>query len=468
MANLLVNQDYIHFSYNSKWYSPLGKQIENAVGRMIENAATVQPQGITFQKNDKDISFLNLSNQDLIDISSGLGKILNNSVRKSLVEGRLMIKENLSALSDTKVNKKQLDSFFKGISKTFYYIHAFRTSADKKAWGVFIRELKNSLINKKPFKLDIKQFKNINSAILKVMEDLSRLPQNVADNGGTYSKDSLRSFINNIIPTEIGEIGAGQHLQRVIEQQTGKELTTTLSHTGKITATSGITGRPVSQKADMVIDLCDSEVYSLSLRSVNNQDGFNLILSGQVGLSVKEYKDSAELGKDDFINIHSGGEYASALLRMSSGLNYTAIGNTLAFTNDEPAQKFRLLRSAFIARFLESALIGSKDKRAEIIAINGKYYLSSILYKAAIANIKARTQFQESWSNSKDNGVALKFNNLFSNYIQSSERKKVRVTKNRDQITAALERSRKDLEQMHKMTFRFEIAPETLIKKWIK
>ena len=218
----------------------------------------------------------------------------------------------------------------------------------------------------------------------------------------------------------------------------------------------------------MIIDLCNSEAYSLSLKSVNNQDGFNLILSGQIGLSVKEYNDSAELGKNDFVNIHSGGEYASALLRMSNGLNYTAIGNTLAFKNDEPSQKFRLLRSAFIARFLESALIGNKEKRAEIIAVNGKYYLSSILYKAAIANVKARTQFQESWNNSKDNGVALKFNNLFSNYIQSSERKKVRVTKNRDQITAALERSRRDLEQMHKMTFRFEIAPETLIEKWIK
>ena len=41
------------------------------------------------------------------------------------------------------------------------------------------------------------------------MKDLSKLPQNVADNGGIYSKDSLKSFINNIIPTEIGEIGAG-------------------------------------------------------------------------------------------------------------------------------------------------------------------------------------------------------------------------------------------------------------------
>ena len=468
MANLLVNQDYIHFSYSSKWYSPLGEQIENAVGGMIENAATVQPQGITFQKNDKDISFLNLSNQDLIDISSGLGKILNNSVRNSLVEGRAMIKENLSALSSAEANKKQLDSFFKGISKTFYYIHGFRTSADKKAWSVFIRELKKSLINKKPFTLDIKQFKNINSAILKVMKDLSKLPQNVADNGGIYSKDSLKSFINNIIPTEIGEIGAGQHLQRVIERQTGKELTTALSHTGKTTAISGITGRPVSQKADMVLDLCDSEAYSLSLKSVNNQDGFNLILSGKIGLSVKEYNDSAELGKNDFIKIHSGGEYAAALLQMSNGLNYTAIGNTLAFKNDEPSQKFRLLRSAFIARFLESALIGNKDKRAEIIAINGKYYLSSILYKAAIANVKARTQFQESWNSSKDNGVALTFKNLFSSYIQSPERKKVRVTKNRDQITAALERSRRDLEQMHKMTFNFKIAPEILIEKWIK
>ena len=467
MANLLANQDYIHFSYSSTWYSPLGNQIESAVGQMIGKAAQVQPQGIAFQKkNKKDISFLDLSNQDLIEITSGLGKILNNSVRDSLVEGRAMIKNNLSALNNIEVDKKQLDLFFRGIGKTFYYINAFKTSADKKAWTVFIRELKRSLVNKKPFTLDMSQFKNINSALLIVMNELSALPKNVAEKGGTYSKESLRSFINNIIATEIGEIGAGQHLQQVIEQQTGKELTNALSHTGKTTVTSEITGQKVSQKSDMVINLCNSDIYSLFLKSVNEQDGFNLILSGQVGLSVKEYKDSTELGKDDFVTIHTGGEYAAALLQMSGGLNYTAIGNTLAFTDDEPAQKFRLLRSAFIARFLEAALIGSKDKRAEIIAVNGKYYLSSILYRAAIANIKAKRQFQESWNNSNNNGVALKFDNIFSKYIRS--RKKVRTTKNRDQVAAAFERSRRDLEQMHKMTFRFEIAPEKLIEKWLK
>ncbi|MDY5667943.1 MAG: hypothetical protein SPK43_01625 [Candidatus Onthovivens sp.] len=46
-----------------------------------------------------------------------------------------------------------------------------------------------------------------------------------------------------------------------------------------------------------------------------------------------------------------------------------------------------MLRSAFLARKLEEALIGKDKGKADMLVVNGKYYFTSILYRAAVSNI---------------------------------------------------------------------------------
>ncbi|MDY5667945.1 MAG: hypothetical protein SPK43_01635 [Candidatus Onthovivens sp.] len=41
------------------------------------------------------------------------------------------------------------------------------------------------------------------------MKRLQNLPKNIADEGGVYSKKSLKSFINGIVAEEISEVGIG-------------------------------------------------------------------------------------------------------------------------------------------------------------------------------------------------------------------------------------------------------------------
>lgn len=469
--------DYFHAHYRLKWYAPLGAEIDKALNTMVKSAARVSPQSISFQKlNGKSISFLGMEADDLIDISASLGQVLNNNVKRQLfMSGASTIRENLDALNNSDKSQRiaKLNAFFDGIEDTLKYIDAFKASSDKKVWEIFRREIikyladgqKTTGADNKPFILSEKHFETVNSTLATVMRKLSKLPKNVADKeNGVYNRESLRSFMQNIIATEIGELGAGQYLQEIIEQQT-KQAMTTLSRSGNNLVVSEISNKKVSQKADATIRLCSSNPYSLTLKSTRNQTGFNLILEGKIGLSVKEYGSSSnEIASDGFVKIHSGGSYVKALKNMFGGLSYTAIGNTLGFSNNQASgERFRALRSAFIGRYLETALIGGKSGSADIIAINGKYYLTSVLYSAAIANIRLNTDYKKSWNESKDNGVNLRFNTPFS----SNRAKWVRQTKGLSKIDAALKRSGQDRINMYEMTYYFEINPKRLIEKWL-
>lgn len=471
--------DYFHAHYRLKWYAPLGAEIDTALNTMVKSAARVSPQSISFQRlNGENISFLNMEASDLIDISASLGQVLNNNIKRQLffVPGMSAIKKNLDALSSSSSSQRtvKLNAFFDGIEDTIKYINGFKTSSDKKVWEVFRREIIKYLtddqkilgVDNKPFILSEKHFETVNSALAIIMKKLSKLPKNVGNKeNGVYSKESLRSFMQNIIATEIGELGAGQHLQEVIEQQTEKAMTTTLSRSGGSFVASGISDKKVSQKADATIRLCSSDPYSLTLKSMENQTGFNVTLEGKIGLSVKEYENPSNESIDDgFIKIHTGGSYVRALKNMFKDLSYTAIGNTLGFSNNQASgMRFRALRSAFIGRYLEAALIGEKSGKADVIAINGKYYLTSVLYSAAIANIRLNTNYKKSWNESKENGVNLRFNTPFS----SNRAKWVRTTKGLSKIDAALKRSGQDRINMYEMTYYFEINPKRLIQKWL-
>lgn len=483
-------QGYIHYSFNDKWWNPtrnvINAGISQVLQKVIKDSAKVPESNIRFKNpSGKELSWLNLSAEDLKDASKSLGQIFNQTVRNDLVEGRNRISNNLSIFSEIKKNNETLQKtlgiaeLFDGIEQTLHYINAFSNMADAVTWNIFRRELTKNLLTSNSRgakkregvenKVDIiskNKLTVINSALSNVMNRLQNLPLNIIKGGGVYSKDSLRTFIGNIVAEEIGEVGIGQWTVEKINEQTNKAMSATFQHTGKQLNNYG-----KMQKADVVIPLIKSKPFNLSLQKKENGDsGLQLILKGDIGLSVKEYiseEKNSTSGKDFFVNIHAGGSYMKQVKENLGVLSYTALGNTLFFStqNDDTKSTFRYIRSAFLAKMLETALIGKGKGKADILVVNGKYYFTSVLYKAAIANAIALSQNTNvSQSDFEGSGVKVRFSDIPKRDLE----KDWEGVKGQKNITKALIRSSKDHDKLNKLTFSIYINPEKLIENWLK
>lgn len=155
------------------------------------------------------------------------------------------------------------------------------------------------------------------------------------------------------------------------------------------------------------------------------------------------------------------------LKTMFQGLSYTALGNTLIFSreNDATSSTFRLLRSAFLARKLEEALIGKGKGKADILVVNGKYYFTSILYRTAIANIIHMSQNTNESQSVNGNGIRVNFENIHHRSAVDWVGDEDRKVKNRQQ---ALVRNAIDRAKLYKLVYTIKADPKTLIEKWLK
>lgn len=481
---------YFHYHFNNSWWSSIQSSVEEVANeelkKFIKNSARVPESNINFKTpSGKELSWLNLKAEDLKEISKSLGQTFNQSVRDNLIQGQNKISEQLSIFGSKNNNTLQktlgIAEFFDGIEQTLQYINAFSKTVDVVTWNVFRRELTKNLLasnskniqtrNKMKNKdtIDIisqNDLTTVNGALLNVMQRLQKLPKNVADAGGVYSKDSLKSFMNGIVAEEIGEVGIGQWTVEKINEQTDKAMSAIFQHTGKQTNNQG-----KMQKADIIIPLIKSQPFNLSLQKAEDKDsGLKLILKGDIGLSVKEYisEEKAVSGnKGFFVGVHGGGSYMRELKTMFQGLSYTALGNTLIFSreNDATSSTFRLLRSAFLARKLEEALIGKDKGKADILVTNGKYYFTSVLYRAAIADIIHMSQNTNESQSVDGNGVRVSFENIHHRSETDWVGDKDKKIKNRQQ---ALVRNAIDRAKLYKLVYTIKLNPKTLIEKWLK
>lgn len=481
---------YFHYHFNNSWWSSIQSSVEEVANeelkKFIKNSARVPESNINFKTpSGKELSWLNLKAEDLKEISKSLGQTFNQSVRDNLIQGQNKISEQLSIFGSKNNNTLQktlgIAEFFDGIEQTLQYINAFSKTVDVVTWNVFRRELTKNLLasnskniqtrNKMKNKdtIDIisqNDLTTVNGALLNVMQRLQKLPKNVADAGGVYSKDSLKSFMNGIVAEEIGEVGIGQWAVEKINEQTDKAMSAIFQHTGKQTNSQG-----KMQKADIIIPLIKSQPFNLSLQKAEDKDsGLKLILKGDIGLSVKEYisEEKAVSGnKGFFVGVHGGGSYMRELKTMFQGLSYTALGNTLIFSreNDATSSTFRLLRSAFLARKLEEALIGKDKGKADILVTNGKYYFTSVLYRAAIADIIHMSQNTNESQSVDGNGVRVSFENIHHRSETDWVGDKDKKIKNRQQ---ALVRNAIDRAKLYKLVYTIKLNPKTLIEKWLK
>lgn len=479
---------YFHYHFNNSWWSSIQSSVESAANeelkKFIKNSARVPETNIGFKTpSGKEVSWLNLEAEDLKEISKSLEQTFNQSVRNNLIQGQNRISEQFSIFSSKNNNASEktqrISELFDGIEQTLQYINAFSVTADVTTWNIFRKELTKNLLasNSKNVKTRNKM-KNkdsidiinqndltiVNSALLKVMERLQKLPKNIANAGGVYSKDSLKSFINGIIAEEISEVGIGQWTVEKINEQVDKAMSATFQHTGKQTNTQG-----KMQKADITIPLIKSQPFNLSLqRAEDKNSGLKLILKGDIGLSVKDYiseEKTASNNKGFFVGIHGGGNYMRELKTMFQGLSYTALGNTLIFSkeNDATSLAFRLLRSAFLARKLEEALIGKGSGKADILVANGKYYFTSVLYRAAVSNIINMSQNTNQSQTINGNGIRVNFENIH----HRSEADWVGDKKVKN-IQQALVRNAIDRAKLYKLVYTIKVNPKTLIEKWLK
>ena len=483
---------YFHYHFNNSWWSSIQSSVEEATNeelkKFIKNSAQVPESNIAFKTpSGKELSWLNLKTEDLKEISKSLEQTFNQSVRNNLIQGQNRISQQLSIFSSKNNNTLQktlgIAEFFDGIEQTLQYINAFSKTADAVTWNIFRRELTKNLLasnskniqvrNKMKNKQSIdiisqKELTTANSALLNVMQRLQKLPKNIADEGGVYSKDSLKSFINGIVAEEISEVGIGQWTVEKINEQTDKAMSATFQHTGKQTNSQG-----KMQKADIVIPLIKSQAFNLLLQRVEDKDsGLKLVLKGDIGLSVKDYiskEKASSNNKGFFVSIHSGGSYMRDLKTMFQGLSYTALGNTLIFSNknDATSSTFRLLRSAFLARRLEEALIGKGKGKADMLVVNGKYYFTSILYKATIANIIHMSQNTNQSQSVNGNGIKVNFENIHNRSDNDEDwvGDKNKKVKN---IQQALVRNAIDRAKLYKLVYTIKVDPKTLIEKWLK
>ena len=409
MAIAYINEGYVHsdidhvdWDYTSKVFNrknsiknnnmALLQRYKWSLGKAISN--------ITDEDGNKINFITDMSDEDIQIMFEEMAKMMNEKVDKSIaqvISGTEFAARQASAVFANGFNEKQFAQIMESIEEALKKINSF----NNEQWESFLTQyayvMKNRSRKNHNLQASIKKLQGIvkqseGTEMGDIMRILSNIPARMLnEDNKNYSAKQMVGTLNSIFDTVIGEQAIALTEDMIFDVD--KEITAQFQKaktTGKETVSS--LTKPTRQVSGKV-DVSKTASTELSLSLAKNASK-KYTITGQFNSSVKWYGDKKTTPKHVSIqNISSYAQLANEIFK-----DDYAVYNTLAFVNDNHAQKsenFRIMRSSVISKYLDKFIAGTGQKTsggtidsAMFLVINGEFYPIFSILLAYLEDVK--------------------------------------------------------------------------------